>query len=111
MAWVLGYTAYVVDFHLRHLSSGASKYELPGFAELRAALIAKYRRVMRPRTATTKRSLSWRISGGVSGPQRRPRDGHPQALGPLAEDAGPQAPVNDEAPGARGGDQEQRWIP
>ena len=53
MARVLGYTAYVVDFHLRHLSSGASKYELPGFAELRAALIAKYRRVMRPRTATT----------------------------------------------------------
>ena len=53
MAWVLGYTAYVVDFHLRHLSSGASKYESPGFAELRAALIAKYRRVMRPRTATT----------------------------------------------------------
>ena len=53
MAWVLGYTAYVVDFHLRHLSSGASKYKSPGFAELRAALIAKYRRVMRPRTAAT----------------------------------------------------------
>ena len=52
VARLLGYTAYVVDFHLRHLSSGASKYE-PGFAELRAALIAKYRRVMRPRTATT----------------------------------------------------------
>ena len=52
VARLLGYTAYVVDFHLRHLSSGASKYE-PGFAELRSALIAKYRRVMRPRTATT----------------------------------------------------------
>ena len=53
VARLLGYTAYVVDFHLRHLSSGASKYESPGFAELRSALIAKYRRVMRPRTATT----------------------------------------------------------
>ena len=34
VARFLGYTAYVVDFHLRHLSSGASKYE-PGFGELR----------------------------------------------------------------------------
>jgi hypothetical protein len=52
VAQLLGYTAYVVDFHLRHLSSGAGKYK-PDFAELRSALIAKYRRVMRPRTATT----------------------------------------------------------
>jgi hypothetical protein len=52
VAHLLGHTAYVVDFHLRHLSSGASKYQ-PGFEELRAALIAKYRRAMRPRIATT----------------------------------------------------------
>jgi hypothetical protein len=52
VAQVLGYTAYVVDFHLRHLSSGRGKYQ-PDYAELRSALIAKYRRVMRPRTATT----------------------------------------------------------
>ena len=52
VARLLGHTAYVVDFHLRHLSSGASKYQ-PDFEELRAALIAKYRRAMRPRIATT----------------------------------------------------------
>ena len=33
VARLLGYTAYVVDFQLRHVSSGASTYE-PGFAEL-----------------------------------------------------------------------------
>ena len=113
MAWVLGYTAYVVDFHLRHLSSGASKYE---FAGLRGASCGADRQISSGdapahRHNDDDRSLSWRISGGVSGPQRRPRDGHPQAPWPLAEDAGPQAPVNEEAPGARGSDQEQRWIP
>jgi hypothetical protein len=58
VAQLLGYTAYVIDFHLRHLSKGdkarraAAKNE-PTFAELRSALIAKYRRAMRPRIATT----------------------------------------------------------
>jgi hypothetical protein len=52
VAQVLGYAAYVIDFHLRHLSSGGGKHQ-PDYAELRSALIAKYRRVMRPRTATT----------------------------------------------------------
>jgi hypothetical protein len=52
VAQLLGYTAYVVDFHLRHLSSGDGKYQ-SDYPELRAALIAKYRRVMRPRTAAT----------------------------------------------------------
>ena len=33
VARLLGYTAYVVDFRLRHLSGGASKYE-PGFGKL-----------------------------------------------------------------------------
>jgi hypothetical protein len=57
VAQLLGYTAYVVDFHLRHLSKGdkarrATANE-PSFAEIRSALIAKYRRAMRPRIATT----------------------------------------------------------
>ena len=58
VAHLLGYTAYVVDFHLRHLSKGVktrrggAKND-PNFAELRSALIAKYRRAMRPRIATS----------------------------------------------------------
>lgn len=57
VAHLLGYSAYVVDFHLRHLSRGdkarrGAKND-PNFAELRSALIAKYRRAMRPRITTT----------------------------------------------------------
>jgi hypothetical protein len=58
VAYLLGYTAYVVDFHLRHLSEGvktrrAAGKNDPNFAELRSTLIAKYRRAMRPRVATS----------------------------------------------------------
>ena len=57
VAHLLGYTAYVVDFHLRHLSKGdktrRGARNDPNFAELRSALIAKYRRAMRPRITTT----------------------------------------------------------
>jgi hypothetical protein len=61
VAHLLGYTAYVVDFHLHHLSKGDKAQRVTvkndpnfaNFAELRSALIAKYRRAMRPRIATT----------------------------------------------------------
>jgi len=57
VAHLLGHTAYVVDFHLRHLSKGDKARRGartdPNFAELRSALIAKYRRAMRPRITTT----------------------------------------------------------
>ena len=57
VAHLLGHTAYVVDFHLRHLSKGdkgrRGAGNHPNFVELRAALIAKYRRAMRPRITTT----------------------------------------------------------
>jgi len=58
VAHLLGYTAYVVDFHLRHLSKGVKTRRFaatndPNFAELRSRLIAKYRRAMRPRIATS----------------------------------------------------------
>jgi hypothetical protein len=57
VAHLLGHTAYVVDFHLRHLSKGDKAQRGAGndrnFAELRSALIAKYRRAMRPRITTT----------------------------------------------------------
>jgi hypothetical protein len=57
VAHLLGHTAYVVDFHLRHLSKGdkarRGARNDPNFAELRSALIAKYRRATRPRITTT----------------------------------------------------------
>ena len=50
IAQFLGYSAYVVDFHLRHLSSGpkGSSYQT-----IRSALIAKHSRALRPRMVTT----------------------------------------------------------
>jgi hypothetical protein len=57
VAHLLGHTAHVVDFHLRHLSKGdkarCGARNDPNLAELGSALIAKYRRPMRPRSTTT----------------------------------------------------------
>lgn len=50
IADVLGWTSYVVDFHLRHLSPGTKDRTL---MESRAALIRKYSRAFRPRWVTT----------------------------------------------------------
>jgi hypothetical protein len=50
VAQFLGYSAYVVDFHLRHLSAGPQD---PSYQEIRSALIAKHSRALRPRLTTT----------------------------------------------------------
>ena len=50
VAHFLGYTTYVVDFHLRHLSYGVKG---PTFDPVRQALIAKYDRSLRPQMVTT----------------------------------------------------------
>jgi hypothetical protein len=50
VAHFLGYSTYVIDFHLRHLSYGVKG---PTFAPLRSAMIAKYGRALRPQLVTT----------------------------------------------------------
>ena len=50
VAHFLGYTTYVVDFHLRHLSHGVKG---PTFDPVRSALITKYNRSLRPQMVTT----------------------------------------------------------
>jgi hypothetical protein len=50
VAHFLGYTTYVVDFHLRHLSYGVKGST---FAIVRSAMIAKYDRSLRPQMVTT----------------------------------------------------------
>jgi hypothetical protein len=50
VAHFLGYTTYVVDFHLRHLSPGPKG---PTFDAVRSAMIAKYNRSLRPQMVTT----------------------------------------------------------
>jgi hypothetical protein len=50
VAQFLGYSAYVVDFHLRHLSRGPKD---PSYQDIRSALIAKHSRALRPRLTTT----------------------------------------------------------
>ena len=50
VAHFLGYTTYVVDFHLRHLSHGVKG---PTFDPVRSALITKYDRSLRPQMVTT----------------------------------------------------------
>ena len=50
IADVLGWSSYVVDFHLRHLSAGTKDQTL---LDSRAALVKKYSRAFRPRWVTT----------------------------------------------------------
>jgi hypothetical protein len=50
VAHFLGYSTYVIDFHLRHLSRGVKG---PTFDPLRSAMIAKYSRSLRPQMITT----------------------------------------------------------
>jgi hypothetical protein len=50
IADILGYRAYVIDFHLQHLSDGDDG---PGFHEMRRSMIRKYRRALRPRLIET----------------------------------------------------------
>lgn len=50
VARFLGYTTYVVDFHIRHLSWGKKG---ASFDPLRSSMIAKYGRSLRPQMITT----------------------------------------------------------
>ena len=50
IATLLGHTAYVVDFHLRHAGLGIMD---DSFARLAAGLVGKYARAMRPAVLTT----------------------------------------------------------
>ena len=50
VASILGHTAYVVDFHLQHLSAGSMG---PDFAASRRAIIRKYANALRPRLIHT----------------------------------------------------------
>jgi hypothetical protein len=50
VAHFLGYSTFVVDFHLRHLSRGVRG---PTFDPLRSDMIAKYNRSLRPQMVTT----------------------------------------------------------
>ena len=54
IASILGLTAYVVDFHLRHLSGGVRD---EFFAKVRAEMIAKYGRALRPRIIKTPTAI------------------------------------------------------
>lgn len=49
----LGYSAYVIDFHLQHLSGGTAD---AGYALGVRALVAKYQRALRPRWVVTPTS-------------------------------------------------------
>ena len=51
IADILGYNAYVVDFHLRHISAGNSRDGL--FSVTRSELVRKYSRAFRFRIVTT----------------------------------------------------------
>jgi hypothetical protein len=63
---VMGYSAYVIDFHLEHLSAG-NKLSA-GFAEAERAFHAKWSRALRPRLIQTTCTLV-ALSGGMIGKQ------------------------------------------
>lgn len=63
VADVLGYSAYVIDFHLSHLSGGRKE---AAFREAERAFIAKWNRALRPRLIQTTCTLM-AISGGRLG--------------------------------------------
>ncbi len=60
---VMGYTSYVIDFHLRHLSDGRIS---PAFYEARRQFRAKWSRALRPRWMQTTCGLML-LSGGRLG--------------------------------------------
>lgn len=71
MADLLGHGAYVVDFHLHHLSPG----KVDGsFVEARRRMAAKYRRALAPRWITTT-CTSFLAGGGVLGAMAETRLG------------------------------------
>ena len=63
MADIAGYGAYVVDFHLDHLSGGSTG---PSFTEMEDAFRAKWSRALRPRWIQTTCSLV-RVTGDRAG--------------------------------------------
>jgi hypothetical protein len=63
VADILGYSAYVIDFHLRHLSAGAKS---AAFSECEAAFRAKWSRALRARWMQTTCSLM-KLSGDPLG--------------------------------------------
>lgn len=72
VADMLGHSAYVIDFHLEHLSRGIKG---PSFAAMEAAFCAKWGRALRPRFLQTTCSLISltgdsfsRMLGRVAGP-------------------------------------------
>ena len=54
IADILGFSAYVVDFHVRHLSSGKVD---PSFHLIKQEMVAKYGRFMRPRLVRTPSTI------------------------------------------------------
>ncbi len=86
VADVLGYTAYVVDFHLEHLSAG---FKSSSFAEMEEAFRNKWCRALRPRWLQTTCSLL-ALSGDTLG----------QMLGRMTET--PFAKISKRLPSARG---------
>jgi hypothetical protein len=63
MADVLGHSAYVIDFHLEHLSGGIKG---PSFQVMEAAFCAKWARALRPRFLQTPCSLVSLTGDGLS---------------------------------------------
>jgi hypothetical protein len=60
----LGYNAYVVDFHLRHLSGGNKGLT---YGKIRTDMIAKYGRALRPRMLATSSTLVFLRRRGILG--------------------------------------------
>jgi len=60
---IMGHSAYVIDFHLRHLSDGRIS---PAFYQARAAFRAKWSRALRPRWMQTTCGVM-RLSGSRLG--------------------------------------------
>jgi hypothetical protein len=54
IADMLGHSAYVIDFHLRHLSAGVKD---PTFDQIRLAMVEKYSRALRPRLIKTTTTI------------------------------------------------------
>lgn len=64
IAHILGYNAYVIDFHLRHQSSGQKDR---AFYSIRNKLISKYSRALRARTITTTTTVFFLGKRGLVG--------------------------------------------
>jgi hypothetical protein len=62
IADILGYNAYVIDFHLRHLSRGVRGQT---FNRIRADMIAKYGRALRPRVIRSPSAVMVLLQSGL----------------------------------------------